>query len=63
MSNIKKSLRRHPTFNPDRNYSYYLYEPELKKMDIEEFIEFCIRNQRYIIRKLRTEKKQEVEVL
>ena len=31
MSNIKKSFRRHPTFNPDRNYSYYLYEPELKK--------------------------------
>lgn len=31
MSTIKKSFRRHPTFNPDRNYSYYLYEPELKK--------------------------------
>ena len=41
----------------------YIYEPELKKMNIEEFIEFCIRNQRYIIRKLRTEQKQEVEVL
>ena len=35
MSNIKKSLRRHPTFNPDRNYSYYLYEPELKKRHLK----------------------------
>lgn len=29
----------------------YAYEKQLKRMDIEEFIEFCIRNQRYIIRK------------
>lgn len=35
MSNIKKSLRRHPTFNPDRNYSYYLYESELKKRHLK----------------------------
>ncbi len=28
----------------------YAYEKELKKMNIEEFIDFCIRNQRYIIR-------------
>jgi len=28
----------------------YAYEKELKRMDIEEFIDFCIRNQRYIIR-------------
>ncbi len=28
----------------------YAYEKELKKMNIEEFIEFCIRNKRYIIR-------------
>ena len=28
----------------------YAYEKELKKMDIEEFIGFCIRNKRYIIR-------------
>ena len=35
MSSIKKSLRRHPTFNPDRNYSYYLYEPELKKRHLK----------------------------
>ena len=34
----------------------YAYEKELKKMDIEEFIEFCIRNKRYIIR----ENKEEV---
>ena len=35
MSTIKKVLRRHPTFNPDRNYSYYLYEPELKKRHLK----------------------------
>ena len=28
----------------------YAYEKELKKMDIEEFIDFCIRNKKYIIR-------------
>ena len=28
----------------------YAYEKELKRMDIEEFIEFCIRNRKYIIR-------------
>ncbi len=28
----------------------YVYEKELKKMDIEDFIDFCIRNKRYIIR-------------
>ena len=41
----------------------YIYEPELKKMDIEEFIEFCIRNQRYIIRKQRKEPQQTTEIL
>jgi len=28
----------------------YAYETELKKMNLEEFIDFCIRNKRYIIR-------------
>lgn len=28
----------------------YAYEKELKKMNIEEFIDFCIRNKRYMIR-------------
>ncbi len=28
----------------------YAYEKELKKMDLEDFIDFCIRNKRYIIR-------------
>ena len=37
----------------------YVYEKELKKINLEEFIEFCIRNKRYIIR----ETKQEVEEL
>ncbi len=32
----------------------YAYEKELKNMDIEEFIDFCIRNQKYIIREPRT---------
>ncbi len=34
----------------------YAYEKELKKMDIEEFIEFCIRNKRYMIRETKEEK-------
>ena len=34
----------------------YAYEKELKKMSIEEFIDFCIRNKRYIVR----EKKEEI---
>ena len=37
----------------------YAYEKELKRMDIEEFIEFCIRNQRYIIRENRIPKLEE----
>ena len=40
----------------------YAYEKELKKMDIEEFIEFCIRNRRYIIREVK-DKKIEEEIL
>lgn len=31
------------------------YEKELKKMNIEEFIDFCYRNQRYIIKKEKLE--------
>ena len=30
--------------------SKYAYEKELKKMNLEEFIDFCIRNERYIVR-------------
>ena len=26
------------------------FEKELKKMDLEEFIDFCTRNKKYIIR-------------
>ena len=40
----------------------YAYEKELKKMNIEEFIDFCIRNQKYIVRE-RRRKKEEVEIL
>ena len=35
----------------------YAYEKELKKMNIEEFIEFCIRNKRYIVRESKEETK------
>ena len=37
----------------------YAYEKELKRMDIEEFTEFCIRNQRYIIRENKIPKLEE----
>jgi len=40
----------------------YAYEKELKKISIEEFIDFCIRNQRYIIREPK-EIKQEIEII
>ncbi len=36
----------------------YPYEKELKKMDIEEFTEFCIRNKRYMIREPKETKFQ-----
>lgn len=39
--------------------SKYAYEKELKKMNIEEFIDFCIRNQKYIVR----ENKQQLELI
>ena len=39
----------------------YAYEKELKKMNIEEFIDFCIRNQRYIVRERKT--AQNVELI
>lgn len=31
----------------------YAYEKELQKMDLEEFIDFCIRNKKYIIREIK----------
>ena len=33
----------------------YAYEKELKKMNLEEFIDFCIRNKKYIIRETKTQ--------
>lgn len=39
--------------------SKYAYEKELKKMNIEEFIDFCVRNQRYIVR----ENKKQLELI
>ena len=38
----------------------YAYEKELKKINIEEFIDFCIRNQRYIVREKKEDKKAEI---
>ena len=35
MSTQQQLIRRNPTFNPDRNYSYFLYEPELKKRHLK----------------------------
>ena len=37
----------------------YAYEKELKRMDIEEFIDFCIRNQKYIVRERKIPKIDE----
>ena len=42
------------------NKEQYAYEKELKKMSLENMIDFCIRNSKYIIR---VDKKEEVEVL
>ena len=41
----------------------YAYEKELKKMNIEEFIDFCIRNKKYIIRQKKESVIQEDEEL
>ena len=35
MSSQKLSIKRHPTLNLEKYYSYYLYEPELKKRHME----------------------------
>ncbi len=44
-------MRDKVAFDADK----YAYEKELKKMNIEQFIDFCIRNQRYIVRESREE--------
>ena len=36
----------------------YAYEKELVKMNLEEFIDFCIRNKRYIIREQKVTKQE-----
>ena len=41
----------------------YAYEKELKKMNIEEFIDFCIRNKKYILRTKKESVIQEDEEL
>lgn len=43
--------------------SKYAYEKELKKMNIEEFIDFCIRNKRYIIRESKMEKPVIIDII
>lgn len=42
------------------NKEKYAYEKELKNMNIEEFIDFCIRNQKYIIRDNYQELQEEI---
>lgn len=39
-------MRDNIAFDADK----YAYEKEFKKMNLEEFIDFCIRNKRYIVR-------------
>lgn len=48
---VSYMMRDKIAFDADK----YAYEKELKKMDIEQFIDFCIRNQRYIVRESRKE--------
>ena len=48
---ITYMMRDKLTFEIDK----YAYEKELKKMNLEEFIDFCIRNKRYIIREHKEE--------
>ena len=43
---LKYMMRDNIAFDVEK----YAYEKELKKMDLEDFIDFCIRNKRYIIR-------------
>ena len=52
---ISYMMRDKVSFDQDK----YAYEKELKKMNIEEFIDFCIRNKKYIVR----EQKNKLEVL
>ena len=42
------------------NKEKYAYEKELKNMNIEEFIDFCIRNQKYIIRENHHKVEEEI---
>ena len=44
---FKERMTRDNIYFDDTKYAY---EKELKKMNIEQFIDFCIRNQRYIVR-------------
>jgi len=44
---FKEYMARDKIYFDDTKYAY---EKELKKMNIEEFIDFCIRNKRYIVR-------------
>ena len=46
-SEFKACMERDNIYFDD---SKYAYEKELKKMNLEEFIDFCIRNKRYMIR-------------
>lgn len=48
---LKYMMRDSIAFDVDK----YVYEKEFRKIDLEGFIDFCIRNKKYIIRPLVTE--------
>lgn len=52
---VNYMMRDKIVFDKDK----YAYEKELKRMDIEEFIEFCIRNRKYIVREVKVPKIDE----
>ena len=52
---VNYMMRDKIVFDADK----YAYEKELKRMDIEEFIEFCIRNRKYIVREHKVPKLDE----
>ena len=56
---VNYMMRDKIVFDADK----YAYEKELKRMDIEEFIEFCIRNRKYIVRETKFTSKIDEEVI
>ena len=57
---LKKRMERDNISFDDTKYAY---EKELKKMNIQEFIDFCIRNKRYIVREHKMDKPVIIDVI